>query len=103
VNIEKIRLGSRGKTTQQKFARNPLGRGYSQRGNACHRRVVHTGPPGQLVLMNIQPEGAAGEEKQEGTDTMLFIVNGKVKAILNERARDAGKYDVNNADQRRMP
>jgi hypothetical protein len=53
--------------------------------------------------MNIQPEGAAGEEKQEGTDTMLFIVNGKVKAILNERARDAGKYDVNNADQRRMP
>ena len=62
--------------------------------NVFNRRVLHTGLHSQLVLMSIPPEGETGEENQEDTDKMLFIVRGKATSILNRRARDAGKHDV---------
>ena len=62
--------------------------------NRFYRRVIYTGPHSQLALMSIPAEGETGEERQQDSDKMLFIVKGKSQSVLNKRARDAGKYDV---------
>ena len=61
--------------------------------NVFYRKVLRTGPHSQLVVMSIPPEGETGEQNQEDTDKMLFIVKGKAASVLNKRTRDAGKHD----------
>jgi mannose-6-phosphate isomerase-like protein (cupin superfamily) len=62
--------------------------------NGFYRRVLCTGPHSQLAVMSIPPECETGEENEEGTDKMLFIVKGKAKSVLNKRMRDVGKNDA---------
>jgi len=64
------------------------------RENNFYRKVLRTGPHSQLVLMSIPPKGETGEQNEEDTDKLLFIVRGKAESILNKRGRDAGKHDV---------
>ena len=62
--------------------------------NDSYRRVLYSSPHSQLVLMSIPPECETGEENQESTDKMLFIVKGKAESALNKRTRDVAKHDV---------
>ena len=62
--------------------------------NLFFRRVVYTGEHSQLILMSIPRKGESGEQKQKDADTMLFIVKGRAKSILNGQVREARKHDV---------
>jgi len=62
--------------------------------NDSYRRVLYSSPRSQLVLMSIPPDCETGEENQESTDKMLFIVTGKAESALNKRTRDVAKHDV---------
>ena len=62
--------------------------------NCFYRRVLYTGPHSQLVVMCIPPEAETGEKREDESDMMLFTVKGKAESSLNQRVRDAGKYDV---------
>jgi mannose-6-phosphate isomerase-like protein (cupin superfamily) len=62
--------------------------------NSFFRRVVYTGPHSQLALMNVDPGDDTNEEKREDADTILFVVRGKGKSVLNGRKRDIGRHDV---------
>ena len=46
------------------------------------------------MLMSIPEDGESGEAKREGADTILFVVKGRAKSILNGRVREVGKHDV---------
>lgn len=46
------------------------------------------------MLMSIPEGGESGEEKRKGADTILFVVKGRAKSILNGRVREVGKHDV---------
>jgi len=62
--------------------------------NVFFRRAVYTGEHSQLMLMSIPEDGESGEAKREGADTILFVVKGRAKSILNGRVREVGKHDV---------
>jgi len=62
--------------------------------NVFFRKAVYTGEYSQLMLMSIPEGGESGEEKRKGADTILFVVKGRAKSILNGRVREVGKHDV---------
>jgi mannose-6-phosphate isomerase-like protein (cupin superfamily) len=61
--------------------------------NLFYRRVLCTGLHSQVVLMSIPPGVETGEQREEDTDKMVFIVRGKAESTLNRRAQEAGKND----------
>lgn len=61
--------------------------------NEFYRRVVFTGSHSQLVVMNIR-KGEQTETESQDADTIVFIVKGKGKSILERRSRDIGKHDL---------
>lgn len=62
--------------------------------NTNFRTVLYTGTYGQLVVMSIPVGGDIGEETHQGTDQVLFFVEGEGEAILNGESRKVYKHDV---------
>lgn len=61
--------------------------------NQFYRKVVFTGSHSQLVVMNIS-KGDRTEEEPQDADTIVFIIKGKGKSVLEGRSRDVGKHDL---------
>lgn len=61
--------------------------------NEFYRKVVFTGSHSQLVLMNIGI-GEETETESQHADTIVFIVKGKGKSVLDGRNRDIVKHDL---------
>jgi mannose-6-phosphate isomerase-like protein (cupin superfamily) len=51
--------------------------------NTFFRQVLETGKHTQIVIMNIPASGEIGEETHEGTDQVLYLVEGEGRVILN--------------------
>ena len=51
--------------------------------NTDFRRVLHTGPRNQLVVMSIQPHDDIGEEVHKDTDQFIRVESGTGKAIID--------------------
>ncbi len=51
--------------------------------NTFFRRVLETGKHTQIVVMSIPPGGEIGEETHEGTDQVLYLVEGEGEVFLN--------------------
>lgn len=62
--------------------------------NTNFRTVLCTGEKSQLVVMSIPVGGDIGEETHQGTDQVLFFVEGEGEAILNGESRKVYKHDV---------
>lgn len=62
--------------------------------NDNFRKVLHTGKHCQIVAMALAPNEEIGEEVHPQTDQLLFIVDGKGKAIVEEDHRDIEEHDV---------
>ncbi|MBU6366000.1 MAG: cupin domain-containing protein [Gemmatimonadetes bacterium] len=52
-------------------------------GNQDYRRVLHTGPHQQLVLMTLQPGEEVGEEVHLGVDQLYRIELGNGEIVIN--------------------
>lgn len=51
--------------------------------NTDFRRVIHTGPESQLVLMSVPPGADVGEETHPNTDQFIRIEQGTGQAVVN--------------------
>lgn len=60
--------------------------------NSYFRQVLETGKHTQVVIMSIPPGGEIGEEVHDGTDQVLYLIEGEGKVVLNgeEKAYKAG-------------
>lgn len=60
--------------------------------NKNFRQVIETGELSQIVVMSIPPGGEIGMEVHNGTDQVIYIVDGAGKAILagEEQPIEAG-------------
>jgi mannose-6-phosphate isomerase-like protein (cupin superfamily) len=58
------------------------------RGNTAFRRVLATGEKSQLVVMSIPAGEDIGSEIHPNTDQILFIVEGKGKAVVNGKTTE---------------
>jgi mannose-6-phosphate isomerase-like protein (cupin superfamily) len=58
------------------------------------RRELETGARSQLVAMTIPPRGEIGEEVHEGTDQILFFVEGVGEAVLGGERSPVRAGDV---------
>lgn len=56
--------------------------------NIYYRKVIHTGPNQQLVLMNIRSETNIGYEVHPDTDQFIRIESGSGLAKLNDGTKD---------------
>lgn len=61
--------------------------------NQFYRKVVFTGSHSQLVVMSIL-KGEKTEKEPQDADTIVFIIKGKGKSVLEGRSRDVGKHDL---------
>jgi mannose-6-phosphate isomerase-like protein (cupin superfamily) len=61
--------------------------------NELYRKVVFTGSHSQLVAMNIL-NGEETEKESHHADTIVFVVKGKGKSVLEGRSRDIVKHDL---------
>lgn len=62
--------------------------------NDYFRHVIYTGKQSQLVLMSLLPGEDIGEEVHEGSDQILFIVDGSGEAIIDGQASPIEKHSV---------
>ena len=53
------------------------------RSNEAFRRVLHTTPGGQLVVMHLQPGEDIGLETHDDVDQYIWIVQGLARATLD--------------------
>ena len=51
--------------------------------NGDFRRVLHTAPHSQLVVMTLQPGEEIGQERHEGIDQFIRVEAGEGEAILD--------------------
>jgi mannose-6-phosphate isomerase-like protein (cupin superfamily) len=60
--------------------------------NEFYRHVLATGPHTQVVVMSIPPGGEVGEETHPDNDQVLYLVEGRAKAVLGgaEQPFEAG-------------
>jgi len=54
--------------------------------NDSFRRVIHTGKYSQVVLMSLLPGEEIGEETHPTTDQIIFVVEGRGRAVVGGRA-----------------
>ena len=62
--------------------------------NECFRKVLHTGPESQLVVMSIAPQGDVGEEVHAHTEQTLFFLSGTGKALIENEESSIEPGDV---------
>lgn len=62
--------------------------------NDNFRKVIFTGNHSQLVLMSLLPGEDIGEETHEGSDQILFIVDGVGEAVLNGEKTTIQKHSI---------
>lgn len=62
--------------------------------NSNFRKVIYTGKHCQLVLMSIRPGEDIGEETHEGTDQILFLVDGEGEAVIDDQVSKYEEDDV---------
>ena len=58
------------------------------------RRVLHTGPESQLVIMTIPPGGEVGEEVHAHTEQTLYIERGSGEGLLDRETFSLVEGDV---------
>lgn len=64
------------------------------KGNVNFRKVLHTGVHCQIVAMSIPANSDIGEEIHQGTDQILFFVDGEGEAIINGETKKVEEHDV---------
>ena len=64
------------------------------RSNDLFRRVLHTAPHTQVVVMSIPAGGEIGEEVHEDIDQVLVFVDGRGEADLDGKTRSVGVGDL---------
>lgn len=62
--------------------------------NNNFRKVIYTGKYIQLVLMSLAPGEEIGEEVHPQTDQILFLVEGKGWAVIEDQLSDFKKRDA---------
>ena len=62
--------------------------------NKFFRKVLHTGPDSQLVVMAIPPGEDIGEEVHAHTEQTLFFVSGSGKALVDGKDSAIAPGDV---------
>lgn len=62
--------------------------------NTYFRQVLETGEHTQVVIMSIPSQGEIGMEVHEKEDQVLYFVEGKGKAILNNEESEIEEGDI---------
>jgi mannose-6-phosphate isomerase-like protein (cupin superfamily) len=62
--------------------------------NSNCRKVLHTGPLSQLVVMDIPPGGEIGEETHDHVEQTLFCLSGSGESQLDGDVAPFGSGDV---------
>lgn len=62
--------------------------------NTYFRQVLETGKHTQVVIMSIPSGGEIGEEVHNGTDQVLYLVEGEGKVILNGEEKTYKSGDI---------
>ena len=64
------------------------------RTNDANRRILYTSPRTQLALMTIPPGGDVGVEAHPHVEQLVFIADGRGKAVLDGAESQIGPGDV---------
>lgn len=62
--------------------------------NTFFRQVLETGKHTQIVVMSIPAGGEIGEETHQGTDQVLYLVEGEAKVVLNGEEKAYKNGDI---------
>lgn len=62
--------------------------------NSNFRKVLFTGVHSQIVAMNIPVGQDIGMETHDDVDQILYFVEGKCEATLNEESKTIEKHDI---------
>lgn len=62
--------------------------------NVNFRQVCYTGPHSQLVVMSLLPGEDIGEETHQGSDQILYIVDGTGEAVINGKSQEIDKHSI---------
>lgn len=62
--------------------------------NTFFRQVLETGKHTQIVIMSIPPGGEIGEETHQGTDQVLYLIEGEGKVVLNGEEKTYKTGDI---------